>query len=172
MKSITSCLSPLSCLKLMLLAVALPALAAASDVQAWLVLNPSTPETIMSTDMLEQSRLVHAGWKVSGTGILQTAGGADSGLLYRMVKPLPTGALRMLVVTEDELNANLKAGFVTEGALGYVSLKSGPGLIAVNRFTKDSKYLWLISSVDEAWAEKNGWKRERTVFWLWPNQYR
>ena len=53
-----------------------------------------------------------------------------------------------------------------------MSLKAGPGLVAVNRFTKGDRYLWLISSVDQAWAEKNGWKRERTVFWLWPNQYR
>ena len=159
-------------LKFLLLLVAVPALASASDIQGWLVLNPFTPETILSTDMLEQSRLVHAGWRVSGTGVLHTSGEAGTGQLYRMVKPLPTGALRALAASEEELNANLKARFVTEGALGYVSLKSGPGLVAVNRFTKGDRFLWLISSADQSWAEKNGWKRERTVFWLWPNQYR
>ena len=172
MKSITLRLLSPSLFKFLLLLVAVPALAAASDIQGWLVLNPFAPECILSTDMLEQSRLVHAGWKVTGTGLLHTSGDASTGQLYRMVKPLPTGALRALAASAEELSANLKAGFVTEGALGHVSLKAGPGLIAVNRFTKDGKYLWLISPADQSWAEKNGWKRERTVFWLWPNQYR
>src|ERR1700690_914693 len=105
MKS-TSPRSPaLSLLKLLLLLVALPALASASDIQGWLVLNPFTPECIMSTDMLEQSRLVHAGWKVTGTGVLHTTGDAATSQLYRMVKPLPTGALRALAASDDELKA-------------------------------------------------------------------
>ena len=126
----------------------------------------------MSTDLLEKNHLVSGGWKVSGSGLLQSDGTADSGLLHRMVRVDPKGASRMLVATMDEVDAQLKAGYVTEGALGYVSLKPGPGLIAVHRFAKDNKHIWMISVADQTWAEKNGWKREPAAFWLWPNQYR
>jgi hypothetical protein len=159
-------------LRLLVLLVTLPAIASAAEVQAWLMFNPASAETIMSTDLLEKNHLVLGGWRVSGTGILQSDGVADSGLLHRMVRVEPKGASRMLVATMDEVEANLKAGFVTEGALGYVSLKPGPGLIAVHRFAKGGKSIWMIGAADQTWAEKNGWKREQPAFWLWPDQYR
>ena len=159
-------------LKWFLLLLALPAVASAAEVQAWLMFNPASSETLMSTDVVEKNHLIHGGWKISGTGVLQSENGADAGLLHRMVRPDPKGSLRMLVATPDEVSANLKAGFVTEGALGYVSLKSGPGLVAVYRVTKDDRSLWLISWADRKWAEKNGWTHEQAVFWLWTANYR
>jgi hypothetical protein len=174
MNTIAAPFSHFSRLKLLLLLVALPALASAAEMPAWLVLNPSdSPETLMSTDVLEKNGLVRGGWRVSGTGLLHTEGGADTGLLHRMVHPLPKGAaLRMLVATADDVNAQLKAGYVIEGALGYVALKPGPGHIAVYRFTKENKFIWLISGADQAWATKNGWTREQAVFWLWVDNNR
>ena len=173
MNSIATRFSPFSRLKLLLLLVVLPAVAAAGEVQAWLVLNPNLPETLMSTDVLEKNGLVRGGWHVSGTGVLQSEGGADMGQLYRMFRPeAKGGVVRMLVATSDEVNANLKAGYITEGALGYVSLKAAPGRVAVYRFSKAGKFIWLISEADQAWATKAGWTRDKAVFWLGPNQYR
>ena len=161
-------------LKFLLLLAALPAIAAASDVAAWVVLNPNgpAPETIFSTDVMEKNNLVHGNWHVSGAGIIQTEGGADTGLLHRMILPQPNGSvLRMLAVTPEEVKARLKAGYVTEGAVGYVSLKAGPGLTPVVRFAKGNRYLWLISKADQEWATKNGWTKEKTVFWLAADTY-
>ena len=157
---------------LVLLAV-LPAVASAAEVQAWLVFNPNGPETLMSTDVLEKNGLVRNGWHVSGTGVLQTDAQVDAGLLYRMFRPVPKGGvLRMLVATPEEVNENLKAGFITEGALGHVAMKAAPGRVAVYRFRKDGKFIWLISETDQAWATKAGWMRDKAVFWLWPNEIR
>jgi len=173
MKTIAVRSSPFSCLKLLLLLVAVPAFASAAEVQAWLVMNPFSGDSLMSTDVLEKNSLVRGGWKVTGAGVLHSEGDADSGMLHRMIKPLAKGGvLRMLVATTEEVNANLKAGYVTEGALGYVSLKAGPGKIAVYRFAKEDRLLWLISAADQAWATQNGWKRERAVFWIFADQYR
>jgi len=44
-------------------------------------------------------------------------------------------------------------------------------MVPVIRFSKEGKYLWVVSAADQAWAEKSGWKREKVVFWLWPNTY-
>ena len=174
MNSIALRLSSFSRLKFLLLLAALPALASASDVQAWLVLNPNgSPETVMSTDVLEKNNLVRGNWHVSGSGVLQTDSGPDTALLYRMILPLPNGGvLRMLAVTPEEMKARVRAGYVTEGALGYVSTKSGPGMVPVIRFAKDDRYLWVVSAADQAWATKNGWKREKPVFWLAADTYR
>ncbi len=174
MNSIVPRLSSFSGFKFLLLLAALPALASASDVQAWVVLNPVSPaETIFSTDVAEKNNLIRGNWKVSGSGVIQTESGADTGLLHRMILPLPTGGvLRMLAVTPEEVKARLKAGYVTEGAVGYVSLKSAPGLVPVIRFSKADRFLWLISAADQAWATKNGWTREKAVFWLAVDTYR
>lgn len=173
MNSLATPLSPFSRLKLLLLLAVLPAVASASDIQGWLVLNPVLPETLMSTDVLEKNSLVRGGWHVSGTGVLHTDATADTGQLYRQFHPVPTGGvLRMLVATPDEVSANLKAGYVTEGALGYVPMKAAPGCSAVYRFSKEGKFIWLMSDADQAWATKNGWTRDKAVFWLWPNTYR
>lgn len=174
MNSIASRLSSFSRLKALLLLVALPAVASASDVAAWVVVNPSnSPETVFSTDVMEKNNLVRGNWHVSGTGILQTESGPDTAMLYRMILPQPGGGvLRMLAVTPEEMKARLKAGYVTEGALGYVSTKAGPGLTPVVRYAKENRYLWLISAADQAWAAKNGWTKEKTVFWLAADTYR
>ncbi len=175
MNSIDPRIPLFSRLKLLLLLVALPAVASASDVAAWVVLNPngSSPETVFSTEVVEKNNLVRGNWHVSGAGIIQTEAGDDTGLLYRMILPLPTGGvLRMLAVTPAEAKARLKAGYVTEGELGYVSTKAGPGLIPVVRYAKENRYLWLISAADQAWAVKNGWTKEKTVFWLAADTYR
>ena len=160
-------------LKLLLCLVALPALASAADIQGWLVLNPNLPETVMSTDVMEKNRLVKGGWHVSGTGVLHTDAAADTDQLYRMFRAVPKGGVvRMLAVSKADMNAAVRDGYITEGALGYVPLKAGPGRTAVYRFTKGDNLLWLISDADQAWALKAGWKRDKAVFWLWPNEYR
>ena len=165
--------SSISRLPLLLLLVVLPAIASAADIQGWLVLNPVLPETVMSTDVMEKNKLVHGGWHVSGTGVLHTDATADTDQVYRMFRPVSTGGVvRMLAVTEAEKNANEKAGFILEGSLGNVPLKAAPGLTAVYRFSKAGKFLWLMSDTDQAWATKNGWARDKAVFWLWPNTYR
>ncbi len=168
MNSIASRLSPFFRLKLLLLLVALPAIASAAEMPAWLVLNPNgLPETVLSTDVLEKNNLVRGNWHVTGTGVLQSEGGADTALLYRMILPQPNGGvLRMLAVSPEEMKARLKAGYVTEGAMGYASTKPGPGLTSVVRFAKDDRYLWLMSAADQAWATKNGWTKGKIVFWL------
>lgn len=173
MNTIASRSTLFSRFKLLLCLVALPALGYAGDIQGWLVLNPNSPETVMSTDVLEKNNLVRGGWHVSGPGVLHTDKSADTDQLYRMFRPLPKGGVvRMLALGADEMNANLKTGFITEGALGYVPLKAGPGRTAVYRFSKDDRFLWLISDADQSWALKAGWKRDKAVFWLWPNEYR
>ena len=159
-------LSHFSLIKLLLLLVVVPAMASAAEVQAWLLLNSFSPETLISTDVLEKNSLVRAGWKISGSGSLQSEGAPDLGLLHRMMRPNPKGAYHSLVATPQEVGDNLKAGYVTEGAMGYVALKPGPGLIAVYRFSKEDRLLWLISASDQMWATKNGWTRDRPVFWL------
>ncbi|MEO6876601.1 MAG: hypothetical protein ABI222_17440 [Opitutaceae bacterium] len=164
--------SPRSLIKLVLLLVLLPAVASAAEIQAWLMLNSFGPESLMSTDVLEKNNLVRAGWKVTGTGMLQTEGDANSGQLFRMVKTDSKGVLRMLAVTKAEAEIQVKAGYVIEGALGYVATQTGPGHIAVYRFMKADKLLWLIGSADQTWAVKNGWTREKAVFWLWPDNDR
>ena len=162
--------------KLLLLLAATPLLAVAGDIQAWLMINtgnPALPETIMSTDVLEKSGLARGNWKVSGGGVMQGDPVAGSAQLFRMFHPLPKGGVvRMLAVSQEEADARTKVGYVTEGALGYVSVKAGPGLVPVIRFSKEGKFLWVISSDDQAWATKNGWTREKVAFWLWPDTYR
>lgn len=158
-----------------LLVAAFPLAAAAGDISAWVVINtgsPANPESILSTDVMEKNRLVHAGWHVSGAGVLQGDEVAGSAQIFRMFFPLPKGGVaRMFAVTREEADARTKVGYVTEGALGYVAQKAGPGMIPVIRFSKDARNLWVISATDQAWAEKAGWKREKVAFWLWPNTY-
>jgi hypothetical protein len=174
MNSISSRLPAFFRLKFLLLLAAFPAVASAADVAAWLVFNPAgEPETILSTDVMEKNNLVRGHWHVSGSGVLQTENGDDTALVYRMILPLPSGGvLRMLAVSKEDMEARLKAGYVTEGALGYVSTKAGPGLTPVVRYSKKDRYLWLISAADQAWAAKNGWTKEKTVFWLAADTYR
>jgi hypothetical protein len=164
----TSLMSPFCRLKLLLLLVALPAIASAAEMPAWLVLNPNgSPETVLSTDVLEKNNLVRSKWHVTGAGALQSEAGPDLAMVYRMVLPQPNGGvLRMLAVSPGEMKARLAAGYVTEGAMGYASTKAGPGLIPVVRYMKDDRYLWVISATDQTWATKNGWTKEKVVFWL------
>ncbi len=158
-----------------LLLAAFPLIAAAGDISTWVVINtgsPANPESILSTDVMEKNRLVHAGWHVSGAGVLQGDEMADAGQVFRMFRPLPKGGVvRMFAVSKEEADARTKVGYVTEGALGYVSLKAGAGMVPVIRFSKEGKYLWVISAADQDWAEKAGWRREKVAFWLWPNTY-
>lgn len=175
MKTIAARLTRLSPLKLLLLLTVLPLMAAAADIEGWLVLNtasPANPESILSTDVMEKNGLVRGGWQVSGSGVLQGDEVADSVKVYRMFQPQPKGGVvRMLAVTKEEADTRTKAGFVTEGALGYVSVKAGPGMVPVIRFSKAGKFLWVISADHQAWAAKNGWKREKVAFWFWQDTY-
>jgi hypothetical protein len=162
--------------KLFLLLAAMPLLAVAGDIQAWLVINtgnPAAPETILTTDVLEKANLVRGNWKVSGTGVLQGDPVSGSAPVFRMFHPLPKGGVaRMLAVSQEDADARTKVGYVTEGNLGNVSVKAGPDFVPVIRFIKDGKYLWVISAADQTWATKAGWTREKVVFWLWPSTYR
>ena len=150
--------------------------AAAVEMPAWLVFNsanPAAPESILSTDILEKSGLVRAGWKISCAGVVQSEAVPDSALVYRMVRQLPKGGvLRMLVTSKAEENALVQGGYLTEGALGYVSTQPGAKMLGVCRYTRNGKYLWLVAAADQQWALKNGWTREKVVFWLWPEPER
>ena len=175
MKTTATRLLRLSPLRLLLLSSLLPLLGAAADIEGWVVLNtgsPANPESILSTDVMEKNGLVRGGWKVSGSGVLQGDEVADSALVFRMFLAQPKGGVvRMLAVTKEEADTRTKLGYVTEGALGHVSLKAAPGMVPVIRFSKAGKYLWVISAADQGWAEQNGWKREKVAFWLWKDTY-
>jgi hypothetical protein len=160
--------SPFHRLKLLVLLAALPAMLAAADVQAWLIRNPDSPESIMSTDPTEKDRLIKASWSLSGTGVLHTEAADDSAPLHRMVRTTPKAVSRMLAANPAEVAAALKAGYETEGKLGFVALTSAPELVPVYRYSKEKRLLWLISPSDQVWAKKDGWKQERVAFWLWP----
>ena len=149
--------------------VAFPLAVNAADVRAWVLLrqNSDASETILSTDSVEMKFLTKSGWQISATGNLTSNGGANKLMVHRMVITAPEVS-RRLALLPDEVAANLKAGYVTEGAMGYASVAEVPGAIAVRRFRKSEREIWLAASELQTWAESSGWKSDGAVFWLLP----
>ncbi len=152
---------------LVLLAGVLVTVTSAANTRAWLLLmqNPDIAETIISTDARERDNLVRAGWKLTGDGLLVSDGGAEKGLLHRMLRT-EAPVLRRLAVNPEEVATNLEEGFVIEGAMGHVWLKEPAGGVPVHRFRKGDRLIWVSGHHEQYWAEKNGWERDGPVFWL------
>jgi len=157
--------------RFVLLLVALPLAVNASDVRAWVLLrqNADASETILSTDVKEMRSLTKFGWQISATGNLTTDGGARKVLVSRMLSTSPVVS-RRLVLAPEEVAAYLKAGYVTEGAMGYASAVEVPGALAVRRFRKADREIWVSTPELQSWAESGGWKGDGAVFWLFPER--
>ncbi len=152
-----------------LVLVALPLAVNAADVRAWVLLrqNSDASETILSTDSVEMKFLTKSGWQIGATGNLTSNGGANKLMVHRMVLTAPEVSRRLGLLPE-EVAANLKAGYVTEGAMGYASVAESPGAIAVRRYRKGEREIWLAVPELKSWAESSGWKSDGGVFWLLP----
>ena len=148
--------------------LALPQLASAATVQAWLLLSGDWRDSVISTDSKEKDTLASGGWKISGTGLLQTHAQAGAAALHRLARAGTNATDRMLETDPAKVAALVKDGFTDEGVLGYVSSQVKPGLVPVFHFTKESKHFWTIDPADKAAAEEHGWKADGTAFWLWP----
>lgn len=154
-----------------LVLVALPLAVNASDVRAWVLLrqNSDASETILSTDSKEMRSLTKFGWQISATGNLTTNGGAKKVLVTRMLSTSPVVS-RRLVLAPEEVAANLKAGYVTEGAMGFASAVQLPGTIEVRRYRKADREIWVSTPEMQKWAEGSGWKSDGAAFWLFPER--
>ena len=157
--------------RFVLVLVALPLAAIASDVRVWVLLrqNSDASETILSTDSKEMRSLTKFGWQISATGNLTTDGGAKKVMVTRMLSTSPVVS-RRLVLAPEEVAANLKAGYVTEGAMGYASAVEMPGAIVVRRFRKADREIWVSTPELQSWAEGSGWKSDGAAFWLFPER--
>jgi len=113
--------------------------------------------------MLEQG-----GWKLSGTGNLQSASQKNAVPLRRLARSGTDATDRMLETDAAKVPAHVKAGFNDEGVLGYVSSEGKAGFVAVHHFTRDDKHFWAIAPADQAKAKEMGWKPSGISFWLWP----
>lgn len=148
--------------------LAFPGMGVAATVQAWLLISGDLKDSVISTDPKEKKLLQNGGWKVSGTGNLQTAPEKGAVALHRLARAGTDATDRLLEADAGKLAAHVKSGFTDEGALGYVSSAAKPGLIPVYHFTKDGKHFWLIDKADQPAAEAKGWKPAGVSFWLWP----
>ena len=137
--------------------LAFPGMGVAATVQAWLLVSGDLKDSVMSTDAKEKESLQNGGWKVSGSGNLQTVPEKGAVALHRLARAGTT-----------KVAAHVQSGFTDEGVLGYVSSAAEPGLIPVYHFTKDGKHFWLIDKADQPAAEAKGWKPAGVSFWLWP----
>jgi len=169
MKSHSLTLAPFRWFRLAALALALPWAAHAADFTVWILLlqNPEAAQTVATTDANEHANLLKEGWIVTATGKVLAEGGDHRGILTRMLRAKPSIA-RRLATTQAELDANLAEGFVVEGALGHVLLQSAPGAVAVHRFSKGERLIWVGGHHEQYWADHQGWKREPGIFWLTP----
>lgn len=147
----------------------LPTMAVASDTKVWVLLmqNPAAAQTIVSSNPTEKEGLIKAGWRLSGTGLVSTEGGAGRGLLHRLLRTNPD-VERQLAMSPEELATHTAAGFVSEGAMGYVQLQAAPDLLPVHGFSKGGRFIWVMDHHDQYWADQNGWKRAGQMFWLRP----
>ena len=148
--------------------VLLPVIASAAASQAWLLVSGDWRDTLMTTDYKERDMLTGLGWKISGTGMLQSSGKPGAIPLHRMFKAGANPADRLLETSPSKVAAQVKAGFVDEGVLGYVASEAEPGLVPVYHYRKQNKHFWLIDPKEKAAAERNGWKADGISFWLWP----
>jgi len=169
MTSISSFLTSVRRWHLFALLLALPLVASAGETKAWVLLmqNPDAAQSVISVIAQEKDKLLRAGWKLSGEGVLSTEGGSNKVQLHRMLRMEPDIA-RRVATSPDELAANLKEGFVSEGALGYAMTQGGEGDVPVHCFSKGDRLIWLSGHHEQYWADHNGWKREPGIFWLSP----
>lgn len=167
MTFLSSCLSRVRRWQLLGLFLAMPFAASAGEMAAWVLVmqNPDAAQSIISTSKTEKDHLVQAGWKLNGAGVLSTEGGADKAQLFRMVRMTPNVA-RRLAIGSAEVAANIKEGYASEGPMGYVWMKERPGAVAVHRFSKGDRLIWVSGNDEQYWADHNGWKREPGTFWL------
>ncbi len=145
----------------------LPLAANAGETRAWVLLmqNPDAAQSLISVSAQERDQLMLAGWKLSGSGVLSTEGGANKVQLHRMLRMEPEIA-RRVSSSPEELAANLKEGFISEGVLGYAMTQGGEGDVPVHCFSKGDRHIWLSGHHEQYWADHNGWKREPGIFWL------
>jgi hypothetical protein len=149
------------------LLITLPFAANAAETKAWVLLmqNPDAAQSLISVSVHERDQLIRAGWKLSGAGVLSTEDGSNKVQLHRMLRMEPEIA-RRVSSSPEELAANLKEGFVSEGVLGYAMTHCGEGDVPVHCFSKGDRLIWVSGHHEQYWADHNGWKREPGIFWL------
>jgi hypothetical protein len=144
-------------------------LAHAQTVKTWLMLNEVSQETCFVADPAEHARLTNAGWRVNGTGGLLITAQPNTVGMQRWTKGFDKGNDRIFATSPEQAAAAKKAGYNNEGTMGQVgATQLTPKMIPVYQFTRGEHNLWLINKVDQAWAEKNGWKLKGPAFWIWP----
>lgn len=153
----------------LLFAVFIPGMLRAGAVPAWLVVNLSSQESLVTTDENERNKLTASGWKVDGSGSLHTSGEQGAGALHRLWRATPQGADRLLETDIAQLPLLVKAGYADEGSVGFVAATDETGRIPVYQYRKDEKRIWLINEGTQAAAKEAGWKLQGVHFWLWPS---
>jgi hypothetical protein len=137
--------------------------------QTWLMLNPYSQETLLVTDLAEQSKLQVDGWKINGTGFLCPAEREDTVGVRRLVRSNDKGNDRVFAIYPRHIATCLKSGYNDEGILGFgASTQLEKQMIPVYRFSKENRHLWLIGKSDRPWVEERGWKYDGVAFWIWP----
>jgi hypothetical protein len=125
-------------------------------------------DSVISTDPKERDTLVKGGWKLNGTGNLQTAAEKGAVPLHRLARSGKNATDRLLEADPVKVASHVKQGFMDEGVLGYVSAEAAPGLLPVYHFSQAGRHFWLIDKQDQETAEAKGWKPAGVSFWLWP----
>jgi hypothetical protein len=144
-------------------------LAWSQDQPVWLLLNLSSPDSLLTTDPTEKDRLLAAGWKQNAEARLFSVGAAERSDLHRMIGAQRGVTQRLFAARGDEIAQARKAGFSDEGVIGRVALRPRePHLVPVRRFAREGRFLWLIDTADQPWIEKAGWRLVGDDFWVWP----
>ena len=145
----------------------LPVAASAAETHAWVLLmqNPDKAQSLISISKSEKDHLVSEGWKLTGEGTLSMDAGQNKMLLTRMLRMEPDIA-RRVATSPEEIAANTKEGFISEGGLGYALTSEEKDAVPVHRFSKGDRLIWVSGGHEQYWADHNGWKREPGIFWL------
>jgi hypothetical protein len=153
---------------LLLFAASLPGIAFANLMPAWLLVSLKSQESIVTTDSSERDKLVEAGWKIDGTGGLQSEGMTGAGPLHRLWRATPNGTERLLETDAAQIPMWVESGYTDEGVVGYVAAAPGDGRVPVYQYRKGDKRLWLADPATQASAKDSGWRLQGVHFWLWP----
>lgn len=146
----------------------IPSIAHAKLTPAWLLINKTGDDSVMTLGADEKDALIKAGWKIEGEGSVESENVDGSALLNRMVRSTPKGTDRRLEFDPALILKSKDAGFSVEGWLGFVRKSRGPGSLAVVQMALEEKRLWVCTVPSQKAAEANGWKRQGVQFWLWP----
>lgn len=139
--------------------------------RAWLMLNPAAEDTLLVTDPAEQQRLEKGGWKTDAVLGLFSEEEARRSALQRLFKQDKGKSYRLLSGRADEVERAKGNGFQLEGTMGFVALtQTQPELVAVKRFKKDDRFLWLVGDQHQTWAKKAGWQLVGDDFWVLPEE--